>query len=148
MMRRWTRRWVRALTLAFALGAFTTATTARAGEEDDLQRQIETQRAGVSDLERLDELHTASDEIALLKAWLDESWSLRAKHEYDSVREVLDRALSQAELIRQKINVSKLRAQSDSREATLQALRRKIDQTRRALGETTIKKKALEANSK
>jgi hypothetical protein len=149
-MRRWTRHWVRALalSLAFALAALTTATTARAGEEDDLQRQIETQRAGVSDLERLDELHAAGDEIALLKAWLDEAWTLRAKHEYDDVREVLDRALGQAELIRQKINVSKLRAQADKREAALQDIRRKIDQTRRALGETTIKKRALEANSK
>ena len=121
---------------------------ARAGEEDDLQRQIETQRAGVSDLERLDELHAAGDEITLLKTWLDESWSLRSKHEYDQVREVLDRSLAQAELIRQKINASKLRAQSDKREATLQDTRRKIDQARKALTETIIKKKALEASSK
>jgi hypothetical protein len=124
------------------------ATPARAGEEDDLQRQIETQRAGVADIERLDELHTASDEIVLLKAWLDEAWSLRAKHEYDQVREVLDRALAQAELIRQKINVSKLRAQAEKREGALQALRKKIEQTRKALSDTTIKKKALEVGSK
>jgi hypothetical protein len=128
--------------------AFSAALPAHAGEEDDLQRQIETQRAGVTDIERLDELHTAGDEIILLKAWLDEAWNLRAKHEYDQVREVLDRALAQAELIRQKINVSKLRAQADKRDAELQALRRKIDQTRKALADTTIKKKALEAASK
>ena len=147
-MRRWTRRWVRVVSLAFALTALATTTTARAGEEDDLQRQIETQRSGVSDIERLDELHTAGDEIGMLKAWLDEAWSLRAKHEYDQVREVLDRSLVQAELIRQKINVSKLRAQSDKREAALKDTRRKIDQARKALTDTTIKKKALEANSK
>jgi hypothetical protein len=147
-MRRWTRRWVQALSLAaFALAALVT-TTARAGEEDDLQRQIETQRSGVSDIERLDELKTAGDEIGMLKAWLDEAWSLRAKHEYDAVREVLDRSLVQAELIRQKINVSKLRAQSDKREAALKDTRRKIDQARKALTDMTIKKKALEANSK
>src|SRR5450432_1432523 len=147
-MRRWTRRWVRVVSLAFALTALATTTTARAGEEDDLQRQIETQRSGVSDIERLDELHTAGDEIGMLKAWLDEAWSLRAKHEYDQVREVLDRSLVQAELIRQKINVSKLRAQSDKREAALKDTRRKIDQARKALTDMTVKKRALEANSK
>ena len=136
------------MSFAFALAALATTTTARAGEEDDLQRQIETQRSGVSDIERLDELHTAGDEIGMLKAWLDESWDLRAKHEYDQVREVLDRALAQAELIRQKINVSKLRAQSDKREVALKDTRRKIDLARKALTDTTIKKKALEANSK
>jgi hypothetical protein len=137
------------LSLALALGSMIAAgKTARAGEEDDLQRQIETQRAGVSDIERLDELHTAGDEITLLKTWLDESWDLRAKHEYDQVREVLDRALAQAELIRQKINVSKLRAQVDQREAALQDTRRKTDKARKALADTTIKKKALEAGSK
>jgi hypothetical protein len=120
---------------------------AHAGEEDDLQRQIETQKAGVSDLERLDELHAAGDEITLLKGWLDDAWNLRAKHEYDQVREVLDRALGQAELIRQKINVSKLRAQVEKREAALKAVRQKIDQNRRALRETAQKRKALEGGA-
>src|SRR5215475_3034974 len=84
---------------------------ARAGEEDDLQRQIDTQKASVADLERLDELKAVTDEIARLKSWLDEAWGLRAKHEYDQVREVLDRTLKQADLIRAEITVSKLRAQ-------------------------------------
>jgi hypothetical protein len=147
-MRLWTRRCARALPLVALLVASTAGRVARAGEEDDLQRQIETQRAGVADIERLDELHTAGDELALLKAWLDEAWALRAKHEYDDVRGVLDRALAQAELIRQKIAASKLRAQADKREADLQQTRRKIDQSRKALADTTIKKKALEAGSK
>jgi hypothetical protein len=136
------------LSLVVALALLTTTRPARAGEEDDLQRQIETQRAGVSDIERLDELHAAGDEITLLKAWLDEAWALRAKHEYDQVREVLDRALAQAELIRQKISASKLRAQADKREAALQETRRKTDQARKALADTIVKKKALEASSK
>ena len=131
-----------------ASATLTTTRIARAGEEDDLQRQIETQRAGVSDIERLDELHAAGDEITLLKTWLDEAWALRAKHEYDQVREVLDRALAQAELIRQKISASKLRAQADKREAALQETRRKTDQARKALADTVLKKKALEASSK
>src|SRR5262249_25537093 len=116
MTRRWTRTVAPALALAVALLA---ARAARAGEEDDLQRQIETQRTGATDLERRDELHATGDEITRLKSWLDEAWSLRAKHEYDQVREVLDRCLAQAELIRQKITASKLRAQAQKREAAL-----------------------------
>jgi hypothetical protein len=139
----------RTLTLPLSLSILCAlAWPAWAGEEDDLQRQIETQRAGASDIERLDELHAATDEVILLKSWLDEAWSLRAKHEYDQVREVLDRALGQAEVVRQKINVSKLRAQAEKREAALKALRQKIDQARRALDGVVAKKKTLEAATK
>jgi hypothetical protein len=145
-MSRWTRRWLFPLVVTLAM--LTTTQAARAGEEDDLQSRIETQRAGVTDIERLDEQRAATDEIALLKTWLDEAWALRAKHEYDQVREVLDRTFAQAELIRQKINASKLRAQADKREAALIETRRKTDQARKALTETTIKKRALEASSK
>jgi hypothetical protein len=117
---------------------------ARAGEEDDLQRQIDTQKASVADLERLDELKAVTDEIARLKSWLDEAWGLRAKHEYDQVREVLDRTLKQADLIRAEITVSKLRAQEQKREASLKDVKDKIARTRKTLQETSDKKKALE----
>ena len=117
---------------------------ARAGEEDDLQRQIDTQKASVADLERLDELKAVTDEIARLKSWLDEAWGLRAKHEYDQVREVLDRTLKQADLIRAEITVSKLRAQEQKREAALKEVKDKIARTRKTLQETSDKKKALE----
>ena len=40
----------------------------------------------------MDDLKSVPDAITLLRAWLDEAWSLRSKHEYDQVREVLDRA--------------------------------------------------------
>ena len=92
---------------------------AQAGEEDDLQSRIETQRSGVADLEKMDDLKAVPDEIVLLRAWLDEAWSLRSKHEYDQVREVLDRATAQAELIRAKITASKLRAQAQKRETAV-----------------------------
>jgi hypothetical protein len=143
-MSRWISRGALALTLTFSVSVV----DAWAGEEDDLQRQIETQRAGASDIERLDELHAAGDEVVLLKAWLDEAWDLRAKHEYDQVREVLDRAIAQAELIRQKINVSKLRAQAEKREAALKDTRQKIEEARRSLTAIAAKKKSLEAASK
>jgi hypothetical protein len=120
---------------------------ARAGEEDDLQRQIDTQKASVADLERLDELKAVTDEIARLKSWLDEAWGLRAKHEYDQVREVLDRTLKQADLIRAEITVSKLRAQEQKREVSLKDVKDKIAKTRKTLQETSDKKKALEKAS-
>ena len=101
----------------------------------------------MADLERLDELKGVTDEIALLKAWLDEAWNLRAKHEYDQVREVLDRTLKQEDLIRTKIAVSKLRAQVQKREAALQDVQAKIARTHKALKETAAKKKALEGSA-
>ncbi|HVZ75603.1 MAG TPA: hypothetical protein VHJ20_24690 [Polyangia bacterium] len=140
-------RWPLVVVLAPVLAA-AGGRAARAGEEDDLQRQIETQKSGAADIERLDELHAAGDEIVLLKKWLEEAWDLRAKHEYDQVREVLDRCLAQAELIRQRIAASKLRAQADKRESALSELRRKIDDARHALADVAKKKKSLEAASK
>jgi hypothetical protein len=117
---------------------------ALAGEEDDLQREIDTQRVSVADLERLDELKATGDEITLLRSWLDEAWNLRSKHEYDQVREVLERTRKQADLIRAKITASKLRAQATSREASLADMRARIARTKKALVDTTKRKKALE----
>lgn len=139
--RRWSSWWgaLGAIALAAALGG-----RAQAGEEDDLQRQIDTQRASAADLERLDELKAVGDEIKLLRSWLDEAWNLRAKHEYDQVRDVLDRALKQEDLIRAKITVSKLHAQEQKHEAALKDLRDRIAKTRKALQDTVDKKKVLE----
>ena len=142
-----TTRWTRFGRITMVIGALAGLLYARgafAGEEDDLQRQIETQRTGLSDLDRLDEARTTTEEITMLRSWLDEAWNLRSKHEYDQVREVLDRCLAQAELIRQKIAAAKLRLQVQKREATVGELRTKIKATRKALEDTTIKKKALE----
>jgi Zn-dependent peptidase ImmA (M78 family) len=132
--------------MAFLL--FASPVVSHAGEEDDLQRQIESQRSGLTDLERLDDSHATTEEITLLRAWLDEAWSQRAKHEYDVVREVLDRCLAQADLIRQKIAAAKLRAQVQKREESLQALRTRIQQTKKAIADMTFKKKTLEGNVK
>lgn len=130
-----------AVCAAFSLGP----RAARAGEEDDLQREIDTQRVSVADLERLDELKATGDEITLLRSWLDEAWSLRSKHEYDQVREVLERTRKQADLIRAKITASKLRAQATSREASLADVRGRIERTKKALADTIKRKKAIEA---
>ena len=116
-----------------------------AGEEDDLQREIDNQRVSVADLERLDELKATGDEITLLRSWLDEGWSLRSKHEYDQVREVLERTRKQADLIRAKITASKLRAQATSREASLADVRARIARTKKALVDAAKRKKTLES---
>ena len=119
-----------------------------AGEEDDLQREIDNQRVSVADLERLDELKATGDEITQLRSWLDEAWSLRSKHEYDQVREVLERTRKQADLIRAKITASKLRAQAATRENALADVRAKIARNKKALADTMKKKKALEGTDK
>jgi hypothetical protein len=130
---------------AIACGVLGAAPRAvQAGEEDDLQREIDTQRGSVLDLDRLDENKATGDEITQLRSWLDEAWNLRSKHEYDQVREVLERTRKQADLIRAKITASKLRVQAIKREAALADLRAKIARTKKSLTDTAKKKKALE----
>lgn len=117
---------------------------ARADEEDDLQRQIDTQRAGVTDLENLDRDRAAAAEIQRLRDWLAEAWDLRTKHEPEQAREVLDRCMSQAELIRQVIAAASLKADVASREQKLKQTRDEIQTKRKALEEAVVRKKMLE----
>jgi hypothetical protein len=117
-------------------------------EADDLRREIDAQRAAVIDLERLDADRAVPDEIANLKTWLDEATGQLGKEEMNRVREVLDRCIAQAELIRQKINAAKLTAQMRDRDAALKRLREKIERTRQQLQQTTVAKKAMEMNAK
>lgn len=122
--------------------------TPAGARNEDLKRQIEAEQAAVTDLERLDERHATTAEAALLKSWLDEAWGYYSKNEYDSVRVTMDRALAQAELIRQKIAASKLAAQAAEREAAFKVSRDKVERTQKSLQEAAVKKKALELNSK
>jgi predicted transcriptional regulator len=125
------------------------ATQAFAGQEaEDLKRQIESQRAAVSDLERLDDRHMVTDEITLLKSWLDEAWQQYSKEEWKKVREVVDRCIAQAQLIRDKITAAKMTAYANDREAAVKATRDKIDRTKKALLDAQSTKKALEMTSK
>ncbi len=115
---------------------------------EDLKRQIDVQRASVADLERLDDRRTVADEIALLRTWLDEAWGRYSKKDYDQVREVLDRCVAQAELIREKTASAKIVAQAVEREGALQASRDRAERTRQALQVAIVKKKAMEMNAK
>jgi hypothetical protein len=124
-------------------------TQAVAGQEaEDLKRQIESQRAAVSDLERLDDRHMVTDEITMLKSWLDEAWQQYSKEEWKRVREVVDRCIAQAELIRDRITAGKMTAYANDREAAVRTTREKIERTKKALLDAQSTKKALEMNSK
>lgn len=136
------RNGVLALLLAYGGQAFANQ------EAEDLKRQIESQRAAVPDLERLDERHSVTDEITLLKSWLDEAWSQYSKEEWKKVREVIDRCISQAELVRQKITASKMTAYANDREAAVRTMRDRIEKTKKALLDAQSTKKALEMTSK
>ena len=119
-------------------------TVARADEEDDIQRQIDTQKAGVPDLEKLDTQKAAAGDIQRLRDWLAQAWDLRNKHEPDEARVVLDRSLSQAELIRQIIAASQAKSELAAKEATLRKTRQDIEQKKKALQEAQAKKRAME----
>jgi hypothetical protein len=120
-----------------------------AGQEaEDLKRQIESQRAAVSDLERLDDRHMVTDEITLLKSWLDEAWQQYSKEEWKRVREVVDRCIAQAELIRDRITAGKMTAYANDREGAVRSTRERIERTKKALLDAQSTKKALEMNSK
>jgi hypothetical protein len=139
-------RWMRASTLVLVLLC---AGSALANQEaEDLKRQIESQRAAVSDLDRLDDRHLVTDDITLLKTWLDEAWSQYSKEEWKRVREVVDRCIAQAELIRQRITAAKMTAYATDKESQVKATRDKTERTKRSLLDAQSTKKALEMNSK
>lgn len=138
---------IRAWWIVLALACL--APAARAGREKaDLQRDIDAQRAAVTDFERLDEKRAVTDEITLLRTWLDEASAQFAKEDWDKVREVLDRCVAQAELLRQKIAAAKLGGQAQGREAAVKASRDKVEKTRAALQQAMVTKKAMEMNNK
>jgi hypothetical protein len=131
-------------------GALLTAPAAFANKRElaDLKREIDTQRAAASDLERLDEQHAVTDETTLLRSWLDEASSQLAKEETDKTRAVLARCIAQSELIRQKIAAGNATRKANEREAALKASRDKVIRTKGELQQATIDKKALELNNK
>lgn len=119
--------------------------TAHADEEDDIQRQIDAQKAGVPDLELLDRQHAAASDIQRLRDWLGQAWDLRNKHEPDEAREVLERCMAQAELVRQIITSAQFKAQVADREAKLDRTKAEIEKKKKALQEAQIKKKSMES---
>src|SRR3569623_1120595 len=136
---------------AAALGLLLITDAARsnawADEEDDIQRQIDVQKSGVADLEHLDRQHAATSEIQRLRDWLGQAWDLRNKHEPDDAREVLERCVAQAELVRQVITTAQLKAQVSDREATLASTKAETEKKKKALLAAQVKKRALDGGA-
>jgi hypothetical protein len=90
----------------------------------------------------------ATAELALLKSWLDEATNQLTKEQFEKTREVIDRCLAQAELIRQKTTAGNLSGQAGERETALKRSRDRLARTKEAIQQATINKKALELNTK
>ena len=72
----------------------------------------------------------------------------KSEEEWKKVRDVVDRCISQAELIRQKITAAKMTAYANDREAAVRTTRERIEKTKKALLDAQSTKKALEMTSK
>jgi hypothetical protein len=129
------------------LAALALAPVVRAGEADDLQRMIDHNRQSANDLERLDEHKAVREDLTAMRMWLDQAWTLRSQEKYDEVRVVLDRCKAQGDMIREKINASKLNAQAKELEAEVQRKRANLERTKKALENAKAQKIRLEAKS-
>lgn len=109
----------------------------------DLKREIKAQQSAANDLQALDTGKVVADEIALLKTWLDEAVNKTSRS-----REVLDRCLAQADLIRLKIAVSKVTQAATAKERAVMESKAKVKAVRQALEDAIVKKKAMEMNAK
>ena len=112
-------------------------------DSSDLKREINAQRAAAADLEALDTAHVVPDEIALFKTWIDEAWNKQGR-----AREIIDRCLAQADLIRIKIASAKAMAEATEHEKAARDTKDKIKTTQKALEDALVKKKAMEMNAK
>jgi hypothetical protein len=117
---------------------------ARAGEADDLQRQIDYLKQTTNDLERQDDQKAVKEDVAFMRAWLDNAWTLRSQEKYEEVRIVLDRCEAQANMVRQKLNAAKLSAQAAAKEDEVKRARSQLSRTKQALENAKIQKARLE----
>lgn len=135
-------------TILGAVALWGVSSRALAGEADDLQRMIDAAKQAASDLERLDDLKAAREDVTLLRVWLDSAWRLRSDQKYDDVRVVLDRCQAQGDMIRQKIQAAKVTGEAARKEEELRRLRDQIARTKEAIQAATLQKAALEAKVK
>ena len=117
---------------------------ARAGEADDLQRQIDYLKQTTNDLERQDDQKSVTTDLTMMRAWLDNAWTLRSQEKYDEVRIVLDRCEAQANMVRQRLNAAKLAAQAAVKEDEVKRARAQLSRTKKALENAKIQKARLE----
>ena len=117
---------------------------ARAGEADDLQRQIDYLKQTTPDLERQDEQKSVASDIMMMRSWLDNGWTLRSQEKYDEVRIILDRCEAQANMVRQRLTAAKLSAQAAAKEDEVKRARAQLARTKKALENAKIQKARLE----
>lgn len=117
---------------------------ARAGEADDLQRQIDYLKQTTNDLERQDDQKSVTTDVTMMRSWLDNAWTLRSQEKYDEVRIVLDRCEAQANMVRQRLVAAKLAAQATAKEDEVKQARAQLARTKKALENAKLQKARLE----
>lgn len=117
---------------------------ARAGEADDLQRQIDYLKQTTSDLERMDDQKAVSTDIMMMRSWLDNAWTLRSQEKYDEVHIILDRCDAQANMVRQRLTAAKLAAQATAKEDEVKRAKNQLARSKKALENAKIQKARLE----
>jgi hypothetical protein len=118
--------------------------TTRAGEADDLQRQIDYLKQTANDLERQDEQKVVTTDVTMMRSWLDNAWTLRSQEKYDEVRIALDRCEAQANMVRQRLVAAKLTAQATAKENEVKRARNQLERTKKALENAKTQKARLE----
>ena len=131
-------------TMFLFLAVLAVPVMARAGEADDLQRQIDYLKQTTNDLERQDDQKAVTTDLTMMRAWLDNAWTLRSQEKYDEVRIVLDRCEAQANMVRQRLNAAKLAAQATAKEDEVKRARSQLARTKKALENAKIQKARLE----
>ncbi len=117
---------------------------ARAGEADDLQRQIDYLKQTTNDLERQDDQKSVTTDITMMRSWLDTAWTLRSQEKYDEVRIALDRCEAQANMVRQRLTAAKLAAQAAAKEDELKRAKDQLARTKQALENAKLQKARME----
>jgi hypothetical protein len=111
---------------------------------DDLSLALKTQRSAAGDLEALDTQHAVSNDIALLRAWLDDATRRQQAGDDTRARETFDRCLAQADYIRQRLAANKKIAEAERKTRDMQLARDKVQTTKKALADAQARKKTLE----
>jgi hypothetical protein len=117
---------------------------ARAGEADDLQRQIDYLKQTTNDLERQDDQKAVTTDLTMMRSWLDTAWTLRSQEKYDEVRIVLDRCEAQANMIRQRLTAAKMSAQAAATEDDVKRAKERLNRTKKAFENAKIQKARME----
>lgn len=135
---------MRYVTVLLFLASMAVPALARAGEADDLQRQIDYLKQTTNDLERQDDQKAVTTDITMMRSWLDNAWTLRSQEKYEEVRIVLDRCEAQANMVRQRLTAAKLAAQAAAKEDELKRAKAHLAHTKKLLEDAKLQKARME----